>query len=113
MVKGRAGTIHRASASVLENSIFQVANAALLWDQMTNRFRGLGIGPDSEIAALQGGFFVSSAGRRITPGCNNFPPTTAWAPQATAARIRPQEKISADQMLTKIPLESAWDSVVY
>jgi hypothetical protein len=26
-------------------------------------FQGLGIDPDSEIAALQGGFFVSSAGR--------------------------------------------------
>jgi hypothetical protein len=32
MVKGR-GTIHRQSAFVLENEIFPVASAELLWDQ--------------------------------------------------------------------------------
>ena len=48
--------------------------------------------PDSEIAALPGGFFVSSAGRRITPGCDYFPPTTTWMSRTTAAPIRTQEK---------------------
>jgi len=57
MVKGR-GTYPQASASVLENSIFQVANAAMLWDQMTNVFGSVVTDPDSEIAALQGGFFI-------------------------------------------------------
>src|SRR6478672_4223210 len=102
MVKGRAGTIHRASASVLENSIFQVANAAMLWDQMTNALRvghfiACATDPDSEIAALQGGFFVFSAGRRITPDCDSFPPTTTWAPRTTSRANSYTRKISADQ----------------
>jgi hypothetical protein len=91
-----AAPIHRASASVLENSVFQVANAAMLWDQMTNPFMvviGFLLIPDSEIAALQGGFFVSSAGRRITPGCDNSPPTTTWAPPATSRSNPPTENL--------------------
>jgi hypothetical protein len=74
---GPRGTIHRQSKSALEKLVFQLDRLCDVWDQDTNRFRGLGPDPDSEIAALPRRLFHCQVlGGRITPCCDNFPPTT-------------------------------------
>jgi hypothetical protein len=60
--------------------------------------------PDSEIAALQGGFFVFSAGRRITPGCDNSPPYDDLGVADNKPSQLRTGKIAADQLLKKLLL---------
>jgi hypothetical protein len=61
MVKGR-GTIHRQSKTVLENEIFPVANAVLLWDQ-GDRFRIYRITDPTIEPPGKAAFLLSGAGR--------------------------------------------------
>jgi hypothetical protein len=60
--------VHRQSEIVLENSISSLISSAMcgICDQ---RFQGWVTNPDSELAALQGGFFMRACGPPVNASC--------------------------------------------